>query len=51
MAPLRYIVTTSPTLLAHADRVHFGPIDAPAATGSHAALLRDNAAYRSAVLG
>jgi putative ABC transport system ATP-binding protein len=44
------VVTTSPTLLAHTDRVHFGPLTG-GATGPHADLLRDSAAYRTAVLG
>ncbi|MFC5289649.1 ABC transporter transmembrane domain-containing protein [Actinokineospora guangxiensis] len=45
------VVTTSPTLLAHTDRVHFGPLAGAGATGSHTDLLRDSAAYRAAVLG
>lgn len=44
------LVTNSPALLAVADRVVFVDAGRVAAEGPHAALLRDEAAYRTAVL-
>ncbi|MFW6690974.1 ABC transporter ATP-binding protein [Streptomyces sp. MAR4 CNX-425] len=44
------LVTNSPALLAVADRVVFVDAGRVAATGPHADLVRDDAAYRTAVL-